>query len=318
MTAPIVYRSSDASAPVLTGAAGSLITVLDGCLVNGYGTQAAAGWTKAFTGTNKADYRMAGGNQFYMDIDDSAAQTAAGKEANVRGYESMTALQTGTNPFPTTAQFASPGPTIRKSATADSTPRAWILIADDRTFYMFVLAGDFSGFYYTWCFGDIYSYISADPGRTMCGGRTSANTTNDSFMSAGGNTFSNNWGYLARAASGTAGAIPFGTNNDYIPGDTLHARLASPDAIGGQIWMERVSVGSASESSHGIRGFLRGIWVLPQNITPELNDGDTFSGTGALAGRSFLVVTLVHQNTASDHNGGWVAVETSNTWDTSS
>src|SRR5690348_12633571 len=131
MSAPVVYSSSDTGAPVLTGQAGSLIAVLDACLVNGYGTQTAAGWTKAFSGTNKADYRMAGGNQFYLDVDDSAAQTAAGKEANVRGYEAMTALATGTNAFPTTTQFAAPGQVIRKSATADATSRGWILVADD-------------------------------------------------------------------------------------------------------------------------------------------------------------------------------------------
>ena len=52
-----VYLSTDASAPTLDGNVGSLITVLDAVLVNGYGAKAAAGWTKAFSGTNKAAYR---------------------------------------------------------------------------------------------------------------------------------------------------------------------------------------------------------------------------------------------------------------------
>ena len=38
-----VYRSDDAGAPNLTGAAGSLIAILDAVLVNGYGAKPAAG-----------------------------------------------------------------------------------------------------------------------------------------------------------------------------------------------------------------------------------------------------------------------------------
>ena len=52
-----VYRFDDAGAPTLSAAAGALISVLDACLVNGYGAKPAAGWTKAFSGTNQAAYR---------------------------------------------------------------------------------------------------------------------------------------------------------------------------------------------------------------------------------------------------------------------
>lgn len=41
-----VYRSDDASAPVLTGMAGTLINVLDACLVNGYGTRTVTSMTR--------------------------------------------------------------------------------------------------------------------------------------------------------------------------------------------------------------------------------------------------------------------------------
>ena len=42
MTAPTIYRSTDASAPVLTGEVGKLVDLLDACLVNGYGAKSAA------------------------------------------------------------------------------------------------------------------------------------------------------------------------------------------------------------------------------------------------------------------------------------
>jgi hypothetical protein len=40
-----IYRSTDGSAPVLTGQAGKLTDLLDAILVNGYGSKTAAGWT---------------------------------------------------------------------------------------------------------------------------------------------------------------------------------------------------------------------------------------------------------------------------------
>lgn len=57
-----VYRFDDAGAPTLSAAAGALISVLDACLVNGYGAKPAAGWTKAFSDTNQAAYRQGAGS----------------------------------------------------------------------------------------------------------------------------------------------------------------------------------------------------------------------------------------------------------------
>ncbi|MGE3907973.1 MAG: hypothetical protein AB7K36_01385, partial [Chloroflexota bacterium] len=57
MTTTRIYRSTDSGAPVLTGQAGSLLNLLDKCLVDGYGSKAAAGWSRPYTGTNKTAYR---------------------------------------------------------------------------------------------------------------------------------------------------------------------------------------------------------------------------------------------------------------------
>src|SRR4051794_28273069 len=43
MLAPAIYRSTDTNAPVLFGGGGSLITLLDAILVNGYGSAFASG-----------------------------------------------------------------------------------------------------------------------------------------------------------------------------------------------------------------------------------------------------------------------------------
>ena len=72
-----VYQSTDTSAPVLTGVAGSLIALLDAVLVAGYGTQTAAGWTKPFNGINKGVYKHAGSNGYFRFVDDASANADA-------------------------------------------------------------------------------------------------------------------------------------------------------------------------------------------------------------------------------------------------
>src|SRR5574342_915592 len=139
----IVYRSSDASAPVLTGQVGSLISLLDACLVTGYGVKPGAGWSKPYTGTNKAAFQNGFGSvQMLLRVDDNGPVTA--REARITGYETMSDVDTGVNPFPTAAQGVGGIAMLvaRKSATADATGRDWIIVADERTMYAFVQTGD--------------------------------------------------------------------------------------------------------------------------------------------------------------------------------
>lgn len=68
-----LYQWTDASAPSLTGQVGSLTALLDAILVNGYGSVSAAGWSIAYTSTNKRQYAMASGGtgrQLYVDDTD--------------------------------------------------------------------------------------------------------------------------------------------------------------------------------------------------------------------------------------------------------
>ena len=173
-----LYKSTDASAPSLTGQTGSLVALLDAILVNGYGSQTAAGWTIAYTGTSKRDYKQgSGSNGYYLDIDDSGPGAGSFREARLRGYEAMTALATGTNAFPTSAQ-ATNGVACRKSTTADATARPWYCVADATCFYLFVDTGDFTNPSYSMAvhFGDFFSYKSGDTYNTILIGRNAENT----------------------------------------------------------------------------------------------------------------------------------------------
>jgi len=209
---PTVYKSSDASAPTLTGQVGALIGVLDACLVNGYGSKSAAGWTKAFSGTNLASYLPSAGH--YLDVNDAAAGAGGAQEATVRGYESMTAVGTGTNAFPTTAQIASPGEFIRKSATADATARGWLLIADQYTFYLFILSGDTAAAYQSFGFGRFYSTKASDTYRSfICGHSSTGSGSSTGLDSIGWAAAINNATtgmFIPRTAAGTGTAITSG------------------------------------------------------------------------------------------------------------
>lgn len=315
MSAVIIYRSSDTSAPVLTGEAGTLVNLLDKVLVAGYGSKAAAGWTKPYVGTNSAAFRSGGGNQYYLNVDDNGPGAGTYKEARVRGYETMTAVSTGTNLFPTAAQMTN-GLFARKSATLDATARVWTCVADDRTFYLYVSTGDIASTYFNLSFGDMYSFKTSDVGRTFIHARTTensaaANVENFDNQSMQGTAQSGS--YLARDTANNVGAIQFGKlgSQSFITapgGSTLFVgNLAFKNVSDNRIYLAPIMVHQIVGGNH-FRGRLRGLWHFGHALT-NASDGDTFSGVGDLSGKSFMVL----RNTA---NTGMIVIETSTTWDT--
>lgn len=136
------YTSEDAGAPALSGQVGALIALLDAVLVNGYGSKAALGWTKAFSGTNKAAYRLdhATNSGRYLRVDDSNAQYAI-----VNAYDVMSDVDTGTGGFPATATARY----WRKSSNSDATARPWAIYGDEA----------FMHFFAKWHSNATYSYI---------------------------------------------------------------------------------------------------------------------------------------------------------------
>src|SRR6267142_3788080 len=128
------YSSLDASAPVLSGSAGALLTVLDAILVNGYGSKSAAGWSKpiANAGSIGSYKNGTGSTQLGLVINDNGANvTSTFKEAWATGWESVAgvgaSVGSGTGQFPTPAQLLTTGHVvIRKSLTADATARNWV------------------------------------------------------------------------------------------------------------------------------------------------------------------------------------------------
>jgi hypothetical protein len=316
---PVVYRSTDASAPVLTGSNGDLVALLDACLRTGYGTQPGAGWTKPFTAANKAVFKQGGGNGFYLNVQDGGPGAGGAKEARTWGYVVATAQDTGTGQFPTAAQLAA-GIIVRKSASADATVRQWALVADDRTFYLFVQTGDSAGVYLAFAFGDLYSYLSGDGYRTLIVGRATENSavvTNDTLdvlEGAGAAPGALTGHYFARGYTQLGGSVNFGKHGDgnlAAGSNALNGVMPFPNPTDGGIYISRVYIVDPTTTPvRSRRGYLRGFyhWVHP---IAGVIDGDTFIGVpgSEYDGRSFLLFK-------TSGNSGVYCIETTN-WDTS-
>ena len=293
-----VYSSTDESAPVLNGAIGSFIALLDACLINGYGAKAAAGWAKSFSGTNLATYRAPAGNRMYLAVDDTTALYS-----RVRGFEVATAagvpVSSGTGPFPTDVQANGGGYFPKSSATG--TTRDWIVAADDRCVYVIHL---YSTNTHPFFFGDFFSYKAGDAYNTaIIHSSTATDETNPSTTSTefGGTS---NGHFIARSYTQIGGSTAFGVGANAHRGGSGYfgySGSAYPSPIEGALVLDRAFL---QEATAGVRGHLLGLWN-PMHKRPLL-DGDTFAGTGVLAGKTFIAKSSV--------GPGQFFLETSNTW----
>jgi hypothetical protein len=354
MTTVTVYRSTDTGAPSLTGQAGALVTVLDAVLVNGYNSNnpAGAGWAKSFSGTNKAVYRNSAvdGTGSYLNVDDSAVTTA--KEAYMTGATGASGVGTLTGQFPTSSQLnigTSPAGALvcRKSTTADSTARAWTIVADDTVFYLFAETGDQTNPFATFpfVFGDIFSYKASDANRCIIIGRNAANISsgNSEPLAALLNTTAGLSGtiighYMAATWTGVGGSIIVGKHVDqYKLGGNINAagtgisgatafvngvsysaaigraitpNLPYPNGPDGGLYLSPIWI----HHTGCLRGYLKGLWS-PLHDRP-LNHNDTYSGTGNLSGKSFLSQAILSwaNTTVSVSDAAQIHVETSSTW----
>lgn len=128
-----LFRSTDNGAPSLSdSSAGSLITILRACLVNGYGTRLAAGWSMPFSDlpNNKAVFQSVSGDSVQIDDNDDY------RWASALGFKTMSALDIGTEQYPNSDQI-SIGYEYRifKRYNNSTDSQSWFVVADDNWFY---------------------------------------------------------------------------------------------------------------------------------------------------------------------------------------
>jgi len=319
-TTPIVYLSSDPGAPQLTGQVGSLVALLDAVLVNGYGVginaKTPAGWSIAFTGTNKRVYRVDPviGSGTYFRVDDSNAVAGSNaRAAYVRAFEAMTGIDTGVNGCPTVEQM-SDGDTWSKSSALSSAARDWMIVASAKWFYLFVdvngggmsttvpfIAGDMDSF----APGDRYCFMVSTG--LLGAAHSGAASVTVSQALYGRNQLNNavtanQGGYIMRGRVGSPGAVPIALPVPRIVGATPVAAVyggaggAYPSTVNNGIFCDDILF---REGGSLVRGRMPNCYA-PWHDRPlgdlEVKDGLTGFGGATVIAKSYRALTSSGSN----------------------
>jgi len=324
---PIVYQSTDASAPVLTGQAASFKGLIKAITIGtagvAYGAKASLGWTSVYEDTNKLVIRSAdaASPKPYLRFDDTGSGTGGARQCFVRGYAAMSNIDTGTGPFPSVAQAAS-GIVVRKSATADSTARAWIIVADGRGIHVFIDNSQSAGNYDHWYFGDIVSIMPSDTYGSIVGGRTidesGANANQPNYLCtlrphiAEGLTnrgsawlFASIDGATQSVECSSVGLYAYGTASSAQLSGAMSMPLAAGIVAGRTLVQER-------QTPWYPRGAIRGLWHSINSNASRPATGDTVGNLGQDGARAGIVVRIFGASQVG--TTGWVVVQTTD-WD---
>lgn len=384
------FDSTDVGSPTLNNVAGSMVSVLDACLVNGFNSKsvtsivvasnvatvtctshgfvavpgkyveiagatpsglngikiatsvanantftfaapgisdqtatgtitakrAAIGWGKAFTGTNKAVYRSAdvAGTRLYLRLDDTNAGIATATDARAVMYETMSDVDTGTNPGPTVAQLS--GGQFWNRGANSATAKTWVLIGDSRIFYFFTQAAT-SATLNAMAFGDIVSYRAADAYGCVVAGNASAVAGGVAgrswpFVNVSlGAAPSNSGGLvLSRIASQTGAAVLAGVSfpalNNFVGSSSSAPVYPSPVDNGLVMYRPPYVTETNAAFAHPIRGEWPGV-IIPLGALP-FSHLEVVSGITGLTG-SVVAIAVNDANSA-----GRVLFDLSNAW----
>lgn len=272
------------------------------CLVDGYGSKSAAGWTSDYSDSNYRTFRAPTGLRYYLRLYDYTASTACA----VAGFESMTSTTVGTNMFSASSNTFF-------SKTNDATTRQWYVGANQTAFWYWTQydgAGSYNNGWWGY-FGELADAAANDKWHTtLIAGSSWACTLKDIFSDT-------------TTITGHACARDYtGTLVDSLVSKTANGRCFHPSgvyAIGkgllpyphpdGYLWMSPVLIykPEATQTARAcIRGRLQGLYA-PMHPRPAAH-GDTFSGLAGspYAGKSFIALNA--------YDTAQVAFETSNTW----
>lgn len=255
---------------------------------------AAAGWTKQYTGTNVAVYKMGGieGTGFVLRVDDSGTTVA-----RVRGYEVMTDANTGTGPFPTVAQWADSGLWWTKSNAASAAARPWRIVADDRGFFYFCKQADTGAEHQGNYFGDILSLKSNDPYACVLRANTASKISSTSSLTDSLEVMDSSQAYDGLYAARAANTLGGAQKHHQYPATAVGLPLLHVTGTAGWSYPSPVDNGLMLTpvvlyAPTGYRGYLPGISVSPQITNASFSTGDVIAGSGAMAGKSVTIVKL--------------------------
>lgn len=374
MTSPVdtsvkYFHSGMVGAPVLSGLAGSLIAVLDACLVNGFALKsvdslvvasnvatigvstgitaevgavvlvtgatpaalngeqkitaigansasfattgitdqtatgaitvkmAPAGWSKAFSGTNKAAYKATDvtATGHYLRVNDAATQAA-----RVMGYESMVDVDTGTAGFPTELQRTG-GLWWSKSNLTTSVARGWVLVANGKFFSFSRTHQDgYPSSNEITAFGDCVSLKAGDAFCSFVTGMlgnvaVSGAATANQLWGSSSNTLAE-W-YMSRSYTALGSSIQLKRNFVHPCPSTLawdsggsNAAIPYPNYADGGLYVSPQFLVEGTAGS--LRGNVPGAYGCPQTVADgQFATGNSVTGVTGLPGRTLKAVT---------------------------
>lgn len=252
------------------------------------------GWTKAFSGTNKAAYKSTtSASGCYFRVDDSGAYNNENGQP-ARGYESMTDVDTGSAPFPTTSQQSSFN--WRRSTDASGN-RLWALVADDQFFYLFVRIASANTANTVMLFGDINSFDPFDEFACVCSGSSnfisavsgaaaiSSNSPFGGSAPSSGLSIVRPWGATADGADMCYVGNIGGDNSNFSASSTYNTATSS---IAGGMLLSRGGVifdSSLGRKPHGMLPAFHTSLVIPTALIPNNHSVQIINGALYLCSR---------------------------------
>lgn len=257
---------------------------------------AALGWAKIYSATNLAAYQSSdpAATDCLLRVDDTDTVNA-----RVTGYVTMTDVNTGTGPFPTSGQVSGGG-FWGKSATADGTTRPWVIVGDARGFYLCVNWNSGAG-YSTQFFGDLASNKSPDAFACAISVAASSilgtapgftNFADVSYADPGSDVYT----YVARGVSGLGSsqrmrrtaAIPAGVTAGFS--GSAASWITYPNAGDNGLYVVPMMLSELSPSAC-FRALQPGAYFAPQNIGPSVfANRETITSVAGLSGRSLRAI----------------------------
>lgn len=280
---------------------------------------APAGWAKVFSATNLAAYRSLDveSTRMFLRVDDTGATNA-----RVVGYESMTDVNTGVGPFPTSTQIAGGG-WWPKANGANATARAWTLVADSKGFWLHMHTNTISpgAAGSVWGFGDFASLKSGDPyacqlfcAKSDIAGSSGSSTQSVEYCASSPVADS---GYIPRSYTSLGGSVAGAT---YVTSGWDTGAGASGNVQNGTMPMYpngpdnglALSGKAIVEPGVCLRGRTRGIYLVVQRCHERFNWRDKIDGQGTLLGRKLVAIKC--GGPAGTSSGGLVFVDITGPW----
>ena len=279
---------------------------------------APAGWAKVYSGTNKAVYASTDPEStgVLLRVDDTGTT-----ETKVRGYLSMSDVDTGVGEFPELAVRSDSQFLWQKSVGANSSANTWDLFADSRLFYFCPNPQSYqnpTGYFgqSAYVFGDLINYRSVD---AYCAVLTAMNTPQEGspagcvFVGGQGGTLKAYW---ARSYTGLGASITaFMSPESYPQGSQASGNDTNlpifPSVVDGALRLSKIQATEVIQSgpTMRIRGSVPGAYftmhsgavgqlfprhsevVLGERILRAIPAGGNWTDASNLTGAGFVDVT---------------------------